>query len=139
MSKRVPSGVKRTSIPNAPRGSTFSRESWALDLGWREKTWNTYFRIGSAWHSVPSDPGLMLGLGGTFTLRESGYRPFLSLHLGADQGRSWRVTQSLVAGFETGEVRVFRFGIRLFHGHSPRGQHRNLVERHVGLELQFSP
>ena len=121
------------------RSSTFSRESWTLDVGWQESGWDAYIRVGSAWHSVPSDPGLRAALGGTWYARASGLRPFVSLHLAADHRRNWRVTQSLVAGFETGKIRWFRLGVRLFRGHSPRGQYWDLVERHAGLEMQFSP
>jgi hypothetical protein len=119
-------------------GETFSREYWNLELG---KAWGRFYlygQLGSSWHSVPDDSGVDMALGGTWRILPGSACPFLFFHLDAESSLEWRVSQSILAGWETGRSRRFRIGLRYYNGNSPRGQYWRTPEQFLGLELQFS-
>jgi hypothetical protein len=119
-------------------GITYSKEFWQLDLGLVLERVSVYTRIGSAWHAVPEDPGIDLALGGTWKSPGERGRALVSLHLESDSARSWKLTKSVVAGWETGTRRRFLLGLRLFDGNSPAGQYWTRSESYVGMEIQFT-
>jgi hypothetical protein len=119
-------------------GVTYSKEFWQLDLGVVLDRLFIYSRIGSAWHAVPDDPGLDLALGGTWRSPGKRGRALVSAHFEADSARSWKLTKSVIGGWETGTQRRFLLGIRLFDGNSPPGQYWTRSESYVGIEIQFT-
>jgi hypothetical protein len=123
----------------AYRDFTFSREFWELEVSLIWDRASIYFRAGSAWHSVPEDKGPAAALGGAWKGKGASSRPFAAVHLEADRGREWRVSKSVLIGWEAGSRRFFRVGLKLFDGHSPRGQYWETTESHLGIDLQFTP
>lgn len=119
-------------------GITYSKEFWQLDLGLGRERLFAHARIGSAWHSVPEDPGIDLALGGTWRSPGERGRALVSIYLEADSARSWKLTKSVLGGWETGTRRRFLLGVRLFDGHSPQGQYWTRSESFVGIEIQFT-
>ena len=121
------------------RDQTFSREFWRLEVGLAWPRASIYIRTGSSWHAIPSDTGMDVAIGGVW--RGSGHtgRPFFSIHLNADAARDWRVTKSLLGGWEAGSDRRVRMALRFFDGLSPRGQYWESEERYLGFDIQFTP
>ena len=121
------------------RDRTFSREFWRLEVGVAWPRASIYIRTGSSWHAVPSDSGLDVAVGGVWRGSGDTGRPFFSTHMNADKTREWRVTKSVIGGWEAGSSRRMRLGLHFFDGFSPRGQYANSKERYLGFNIQFTP
>jgi hypothetical protein len=121
------------------RDRTFSREFWRLEIGWARSRTSLYFRTGSSWHAIPSDKGLDVAIGAVWRGRGRSGRPFFSAHANADAAREWRVSKTVLAGWESGTDRRVRLALRFFDGLSPRGQYWNEAERYLGFDVQFTP
>lgn len=121
------------------RDQTFSREFWRLEIGLAWPRTSLYIRTGSSWHAIPSDTGLDVAIGGFWRGGGRSGRPFFSVHMNADAAREWRVSKSVLAGWETGTNRQVRLALRFFDGLSPRGQYWNRAERFLGFDVQFTP
>lgn len=121
------------------RNRTFSQEFFDLEIGYRWPAAFLYARLAAAWHSVPSDRGIELAVGGWWRGTGRSARPFLSVHVSAASEQEWRLDQSLLAGWEFGTERPILLSLRGYRGNSPRGQYWKIGERYLGLDLQLSP
>jgi hypothetical protein len=121
------------------RDRTFSQEFFDLEIGYRWAAAFLYTRVAAAWHSVPSDRGVDLAVGGWWRGRGRSARPFVSVHVSAASEQEWRLDQSLLAGWEFGTGRPILVSLRGYRGNSPRGQYWKTGERYLGLDLQIAP
>jgi hypothetical protein len=119
------------------RARTFSREFWDVQIG---RLWGragfAYARIGWSWHAVPRDRGPRLAAGARW---ENGHGfPFIAAyHIEADRERSWRATNSLIAGAALYGERTLVLGLRYLRGFDPRGQYERSPVEYVGVEIQY--